>query len=60
MTAVAQTFLVVSPLPWRQSHVNNKYGFLSPAGPVLVWLSVSLPVRSLFVGAWMYSGTGGC
>lgn len=40
MSAVAQAFLIcfsVSVL-LRQSHVDNKYGFLSLAGPVLVWL----------------------
>lgn len=40
MAALAQTFLVrfsVS-LPLQQSYFENKYGLLSPAGSVLVWL----------------------
>lgn len=51
MAAVARTFLgrfSVSPPLW-QSQVDNKYGLSSPAGPVPVWLSVSLPVCSLSV-----------
>jgi len=49
MTAVAQTFLVVSPrLGGNLTSIINMGSYLF-AGPVLVWLSVSLPVYSLFV-----------
>lgn len=57
MTAVAQTFLVclsVSPPLW-QSQVDNKYGFLSAARPVLIWLSVSLPVSSRSVDVFWFA-----
>lgn len=58
MSTVANTFLVCSSfsLPLWQSQVDNKYGLSSPAGPVIVWLSVSLPVGSLWCMDVFWSG----